>query len=233
VGEICDECGNLTERLLGSESTVRWQAERIRTLEKLNDAWDAISDRAPRRSQDRLRELGLLRQRLAEVERTPQALGTKIPDYWHEAKTLWPWLPSQPAIQLDDEWRNRTRAENALWLIEQAEQRAERAETALQDERELLRRKLREVAHHETRSGAGQLVNAYAAAELPEWEIRQRLEAIDAALAPVAEQPQPAIPHMLLVLTHKQTAGGCARCGKDWPCPDAPQPAKASTEGGK
>jgi hypothetical protein len=48
--------------------------------------------------------------------------------------------------------------------------------------------------------------------------------------APVAEQPQPAIPHMLLVLTHKQTTGGCARCGKDWPCPDAPQPAKASTE---
>jgi hypothetical protein len=47
---------------------------------------------------------------------------------------------------------------------------------------------------------------------------------------PVAEQPQPAIPHMLLVLTHKQTTGGCARCGKDWPCPDAPQPAKASTE---
>jgi hypothetical protein len=52
----------------------------------------------------------------------------------------------------------------------------------------------------------------------------------ESALAPVAEQSQPALPHMLLVLTHKQTTGGCARCGKDWPCPDAPQPAKASTE---
>jgi hypothetical protein len=110
VGEICDECGNLTERLLGSESTVRWQAERIRTLE-----------------------------------------------------------------------------------------------TALRDTRCCLH-----VQGH--------------------WDCAVTHARARADLAPVAEQPQPAIPHMLLVLTHKQTTGGCARCGKDWPCPDAPQPAKASTE---
>jgi hypothetical protein len=114
--ECCDEVIRLRLRL---EEAVKKHAVCVSTIDCLQ------------------RDLGALEQRLAEVERTPQALGTKIPGYWHEAKTLWPWLPSQPAIQLDDEWRNRTRAENALWLIEKAEQRAERAETALAAVREM------------------------------------------------------------------------------------------------
>lgn len=67
-------------------------------------------------------------------------------------------------------------------------ERCKTLEAALQDERRLLQRKLGEVEHHETRSHAGQWENAFAAAHLPDWEIRQRLEAIDAALA---AQPAP------------------------------------------
>jgi hypothetical protein len=38
-----------------------------------------------------------------------------------------------------------------------------------------------------------------------------------------------AIPHMLLKLVEGQTTGHCARCGKDWPCPDAREEAAADT----
>jgi hypothetical protein len=125
-------------------------------------------------------ERDTLRQRLAEVERTPQALGTKIPDYWHEAKTLWPWLPSQPAIQLDDEWRNRTRAENALWLIEQAEQRAERAETALLGIRSL---DIEGRLHFVSERNLCPLCQCRIGQHMPECSIGR----LRAALAPVAE----------------------------------------------
>lgn len=58
----------------------------------------------------------------------------------------------------------------------------ERRGEALQDEKRLLERLLQNLEHHESRTVAGQWVNAWAAASIPEWEIRQRLEAIAAAL---------------------------------------------------
>jgi len=57
---------------------------------------------------------------LAAERATPQSLGAAVPDYWSEAKAKWPWLP-ETTERLDDEWRNRTRAENALWIIDQAQ----------------------------------------------------------------------------------------------------------------
>jgi hypothetical protein len=58
-----------------------------------------------------------------------------------------------------------------------------RMRDVLEDERRLLHRKLGEATAHETRTAGGLWVNAYCAAEVPDWEIRQRLEAIDAVLA--------------------------------------------------
>lgn len=72
------------------------------------------------------REVALLRAEIERLRAEPQTLGQKIPDYWSEAKSRWPWLPPTTE-RLDDEWRNRTRAENALWLVEQASAEAERA----------------------------------------------------------------------------------------------------------
>jgi hypothetical protein len=106
-------------------------------------------------------------------------------------------------------------SERSLYFMRRGDaavQRAERAETAL--------RATARNGHY----------NECLAGQRGYGECSNVCKNVRAALAPVAEQPQPAIPHMLLVLTHKQTTGGCARCGKDWPCPDAPQPAKASTE---
>ena len=40
-----------------------------------------------------------------------------FPQYYYEAKKKWPFLPTK-TVDLDDRWRNRTRQENAMWVIE-------------------------------------------------------------------------------------------------------------------
>jgi hypothetical protein len=191
-----------------------------------------------------------LRQRLAEVERTPQALGAKIPDYWHEAKTLWPWLPSQPAIQLDDEWRNRTRAENALWLIEQAEQRAERAETALLgirsldiegrlhfvSERNLCPLCQCRIGQHMPECSIGRLRAALAPVAEPAKCLRcdgsgevQCGPPSDGPIpcpkcAPVAEQPEPATLSGMICIHGLAAEAGCEDCNAILALDDEPEP---------
>jgi hypothetical protein len=54
---------------------------------------------------------------------------------------------------------------------------------ALEDEWSLMRRMLTKLEPFQSRGQWGQVVNSWAAAQMPEWEIRQRLDALDAALA--------------------------------------------------
>ncbi len=54
---------------------------------------------------------------------------------------------------------------------------------ALASEAGFLRRFLEKLTHHSVTGDQGQIVNGYAAAEIPEWEMRQRLDDIEAALA--------------------------------------------------
>lgn len=58
---------------------------------------------------------------LAEVERLRSSWPDSWPDYLHEAKRIAPWLPD--CEEADDAYRNRTRAENAAWIIGEARRR--------------------------------------------------------------------------------------------------------------
>jgi hypothetical protein len=40
-----------------------------------------------------------------------------VPEYYHEAQALYPGMLPPKTEELDDLWRNRTTAENAVWLI--------------------------------------------------------------------------------------------------------------------
>src|SRR3972149_8992601 len=53
---------------------------------------------------------------------------------------------------------------------------------ALQGQAAFLRRFLEKLTNHSV-FGAGQIINGYAAAEIPEWELRQRLDDCVAAIA--------------------------------------------------
>lgn len=64
-----------------------------------------------------------------------------------------------------------------------------RLREALGEELRLMRRKLTEVEHHEgTWQRGAPTSSAYAAAHLPDWEIRQRIDALEAALAGKASE---------------------------------------------
>lgn len=54
---------------------------------------------------------------------------------------------------------------------------------ALRSEALFLRRFLEKLTHHSVTGANGQIVNGYAAAEVPDWEMRQRLDDIEAAIA--------------------------------------------------
>lgn len=69
------------------------------------------------------------------------------------------------------------------------EKEAERLREALEDERLLMERMLTKLEHFESRiPGAPTVASSWAAAQMPEWEIRQRLDALRAALRDEPEE---------------------------------------------
>ena len=100
-----------------------------------------------------------------------------------------------------------------------AEARLARVVGALTSESLFLRRFLEKLQHHSVTGNYGQVINGYAAAEIPEWEMRQRLDDIDAALAAARDQPT----QEKLPLGHPYSEGAAfAACvhGIEWnqPC---------------
>jgi hypothetical protein len=53
----------------------------------------------------------------------------------------------------------------------------------LQAQLRWLRTALERLVHVPTADGAGRIVNGFAAAQLPDWQIKQRIEALEAAIA--------------------------------------------------
>lgn len=62
--------------------------------------------------------IDILKSQLAAAT---EAWGDTVPDYYSEAVKRWPWLRVDET--LDDNWRNRKRAENAAWLLRQFEKK--------------------------------------------------------------------------------------------------------------
>jgi len=73
-----------------------------------------------------------------------------------------------------------------------ADARVKELEEALHSDALFLRRFLEKLTHHSVTGLHGQVVNGYAAAEIPEWEMRQRLDDIEAAIAPAEALLTPA-----------------------------------------
>ena len=88
-------------------------------------------------------------------------------------------------VLLAERERLRDQVENLLHRMtsEEAATEIERLREALASDALFLRRFLGKVTHHDTYGAHGAIVNGYAAAEVPDWEMLQRLDDIEAALA--------------------------------------------------
>ena len=74
--------------------------------------------------------------------------------------------------------------------LTQAEARIAALESALRDQRLWIARRLEMLVYVPTTDFRGHVRNGFAASQVPEWELKQKLEHVDAALSPAPEPPK-------------------------------------------